>query len=118
MSNDGPQMDVDQNLFDARENSPASMRVIAEELRSQLDGLLGGGGKPNSDAISGCGLSGAEIGTWNDAMIFAGTVGSSAAGTKFAEVYTKFVNAYKDVVEAIETSADNHDRARRTNEGG
>ncbi|TMR96079.1 hypothetical protein [Nonomuraea basaltis] len=112
-------LSVDHNLFDARENSPSSMRVVAQELRGSLDGLLGKGGQPNGDIaqISGCGLSGNQIGMWDDALALATTVGSSNAGVKFAEVYQNFVDAYQKVVEAVEASADSHDRARRENEG-
>ncbi|SDH82056.1 hypothetical protein [Nonomuraea jiangxiensis] len=117
MSNNGPGIHVDPHLFDARENSPSSMRAIANELRSSLNGMLGDGRRPNSDEITGCGLSGSQIGQWDDAVRFSSQVGSSNAGRKFAEVYGRFVQAYQEVCEAIEASADNLDRARRANEG-
>ncbi|HEX4814462.1 MAG TPA: hypothetical protein VFV66_17100 [Nonomuraea sp.] len=110
----------DGSLFDARENSPFSMRVIAQELRASLDAMLGQGERPNGNINQlsvGNELSAAQIGQWDDALALASAVGSSNAGRKFADVYQKFIEAYQDVVEAVEASADNHDRARRENEG-
>lgn len=118
---------VDPHLFDgggaARENSPSQMRAIATELRSSLDAMLGNGERPNGNVnqitpSAGGGLSTSHIGVWNDAAALASTVGSDNAGRKFAEVYQRFIDAYQKVVEAVEASADNHDRARRANEGG
>ena len=114
-------LSVDPNLFgDGRENSPVGIRAIAQELRINLDAMLGGGERPNGNVnqISTDGeLSASQIGQWDDAQALASTVGSSNAGRKFAEVYQKFIEAYQSVVEAVEASADNHDRARRANEG-
>lgn len=116
------ELPVDPGLFDGegRENSPSSIRAIAEELRSSLDAMLGGGERPNGNInqiTTDCTFSAAQIGQWPDAVALATTVGSSNAGTKFAEVYQKFIEAYQSVVEAVEISADSHDRARGANEG-
>jgi hypothetical protein len=110
---------VDPNLFEAREHSPYAMRAIAQQLRDNLDALLGSGGHPNGDIkdLSAEGLSTSQLGEWHDARALAATVGSQNAGTKFAEVYQKFIDAYEKVVEAVEASAKNHDQARRENEG-
>lgn len=119
---------VDPTLFDgggggsAREHSPAQMRAIATELRVGLDAMLGRGTRPDGNIhqltpSDGYGLSTAQIGVWNDAAALASTVGSDNAGRKFAEVYQRFIDAYQKVVEAVEVSAANHDKARRANEG-
>ncbi|MCK2221292.1 hypothetical protein MF672_046940 [Actinomadura sp. ATCC 31491] len=113
---------VDGHLFDgdARENSPQAIRAVAQELRIGYEAMLGHSERPNGniDQLSKGGeLSAAQIGQWNDALALAATVGSHNAGAKFAEVYQKFIDAYRDVVEAVETSAENLDRARRGNEG-
>ncbi|GAA4518912.1 MULTISPECIES: hypothetical protein [Nonomuraea] len=123
----GAELPVDPNLFDARENSPASMRVIAQELRASLEAMLGNGERPNGNvnqiatgdrpADEEIPLTTSQIGQWNDASALAATVGSQNAGQKFAEVYQKFIDAYRDVVEAVEASAANHDGARQANEG-
>ncbi|MEW9546975.1 hypothetical protein [Nonomuraea sp. NPDC050783] len=115
-------LSADAHLFDgeARENSPQAIRAVAQELRAGLDAMLGNGERPNGNInqlSKGGELSAAQIGEWNDALALAATVGSSNAGAKFAEVYQKFIDAYKSVVEAVEASAENLDRARRENEG-
>jgi hypothetical protein len=110
----------DGRLFDERENSPSSMRAIAQELRGGLDGMLGRSERPNGNInqlSTGGELSSAQIGQWEDALALASAVGSSNAGRKFADVYQRFIEAYQGVVEAVEASADNLDRARRENEG-
>ncbi|QYC38719.1 hypothetical protein Nocox_05460 [Nonomuraea coxensis DSM 45129] len=115
----------DKSLFegddgDARENSPQAIRNIAKELRTAYEAMLGKGGRPNGN-INQLGtdneLGAAQIGQWPDALALADTVGSHNAGVKFAEVYQKFIDAYKNVIEAVELSAENLDRARRGNEG-
>jgi|SRR5690606_13243420 len=107
---------------DERHNSPTSMRAIAEELRIALDAMLGkserSNGNINQITTDADGLTTEHIGKWDDARALASTVGSDNAGVKFAEVYQKFIDAYESVVEAVEASADNHDAARRANEGG
>ncbi|WP_188191148.1 hypothetical protein [Nonomuraea sp. SYSU D8015] len=107
-------------MTDARENSPSGMRLVAQELRGAFDAMMGRGERPNGNINqidTGNELSATQIGRWSDAETLAKVVGSSNAGLKFAEVYDKFIKAYEDVVKAVELSADNHDRARRTNEG-
>jgi hypothetical protein len=118
---------VDPNLFEARENSPSSMRVIAQELRASLNAMLGNSERPNGNvnqiatgdrpSNEEIPLTTAQIGEWFDASALAETVGSQNAGKKFADVYQKFIDAYESVVEAVEASAANHDRARQANEG-
>ncbi|HLU70637.1 MAG TPA: hypothetical protein VKZ82_00530 [Nonomuraea sp.] len=118
---------IDSGLFDERENSPSDIRAIAEELRINLEAMLGNGGRPNGNVNqistaseptdSDIPLTTTHIGSWPDASALAETVGSHNAGKKFAEVYQKFIDAYTSVVEAVEASADNHDGARVANEG-
>ncbi|MGW0801880.1 hypothetical protein [Nonomuraea sp. NPDC002799] len=114
---------IDPHLFDdgtGRENSPSQMRAIATELRINLDAMLGHSERPNGNVkqiSTEGGLTAAQIGQWNDALALASTVGSHNAGKKFADVYTKFIEAYQSVVEAIEASAANHDKSRRASEG-
>ncbi|MEV5889882.1 hypothetical protein [Nonomuraea fuscirosea] len=120
MSDNAPEMNVDPKLFDARENSPSSMRVIAEELRSTFDALMGKSERPNGNVnqiYKGGELSRAEFGQWNDATRLAALLGSDNAGRKFVEVYEKFIEAFEKVADAVEASAANHDKARRENEG-
>ncbi|TMR05731.1 hypothetical protein ETD86_52970 [Nonomuraea turkmeniaca] len=113
---------ADTGLFDERYNSPKAIRTIAEEMRANLDALLVESERERLDLTlnqlsSGSDLTTEHLGTWSDAQTFARTVGSENAGAKFGEVYRKFISAYQKVVEAVEISADNHDRARRENEG-
>ncbi|MEO3873650.1 hypothetical protein ABGB18_32980 [Nonomuraea sp. B12E4] len=115
-------LQVNPYLFDddGREHSPSTMRAIAVEMRSGLDAMLGRGERPNGNInqiSTGSELSTAQIGQWSDAQALALTIGSSNAGRKFADVYQRFIEAFESVVEAIEANADNHDRARRENEG-
>ncbi|MEV0617183.1 hypothetical protein AB0I81_27945 [Nonomuraea sp. NPDC050404] len=105
----------------ARENSPSGMRAVAEELRASHGAMTGKGERPNGNVnqiYTGNEVSTAQIGTWPDAAALAAAVGSNNAGAQLAMVYNQFITAYQDVVKAVEASADSHDKARRTNEGG
>ncbi|MEV5495080.1 hypothetical protein AB0M50_06730 [Nonomuraea fuscirosea] len=120
MSENAPEMKVDPNLFDARENSPSSMRVIAQELKSTYNALNGKSERPNGNVHQihrGGEVSTAQFGQWNDATRLAAVLGSDNAGRKFVEVYEKFIKAFEEVADAVDASAQNHDAARRTNEG-
>ncbi|MBT2224520.1 hypothetical protein [Nonomuraea sp. NEAU-A123] len=117
---------VDPDLFDAgagREHSPTAMRAIADELKSYLGGMQGPGSAEGytSGSVNGildhCQLSEAQIGTWHDASAFSSTVGSNSGGKKFAQVYKEFIDAYKDVIAAVEASAANHSAGDQANEG-
>ncbi|NRQ39078.1 hypothetical protein HII36_45740 [Nonomuraea sp. NN258] len=115
---------VDTELFDEgpeRYHSPTSIKAIATELRITLDALEGKGTRlgGNVNAImDGNQLSSAQIGAWDDAVALSASVGSANAGRKFVEVYQKFIDAYRDVVEAVEASAASHAEAAKANEGG
>jgi hypothetical protein len=117
---------VDPELFDSgsgREHSPSTMRSIAEELKSYLGGMTGPGSDEGytSGSVNGildhCQLSEAQIGTWHDASAFSRTVGSNSGGKKFAQVYNEFIDAYKQVIAAVEASAKNHKDGDEANEG-
>ncbi|MEV0196943.1 hypothetical protein [Nonomuraea sp. NPDC050691] len=118
---------VDPDLFDgggAREHSPSTMRKIAQELRtavSALEGTGSAGGQATGSVKAlhdHCQLTEAQIGTWHDASAFASTVGKNSGAQKFADVYAAYIQALKDVIDAIEANAANHAAADVASEGG
>ncbi|MFD1542264.1 hypothetical protein [Nonomuraea guangzhouensis] len=126
MEGDQDPLYIDPDLFDSgpgREHSPTQMRAIAEELKSYLGGMTGPGSAEGytNGSVNGildhCQLSEAQIGTWHDASAFSRTVGANSGGKKFAQVYQEFIDAYKDVIAAVEASAANHSAGDKANEG-
>ncbi|MEV0148079.1 MULTISPECIES: hypothetical protein [unclassified Nonomuraea] len=117
---------VDPDLFDGgeREHSPSTMRTIAQELRTAVSALEGPGSAEGYTTGSvkaifdHCQLTEAQIGTWHDASAFAQTVGKSSGAQKFADVYSQYIQALKDIIAAIEANAANHAAADVATEGG
>jgi hypothetical protein len=99
--------------LDVSEFDPTTMRSIANHMRTCIPGMDGPGTPEGSLASirDHCQLTEAQLGQWNTARAFSQTVGAPSGGKKFEKVYQEFVEAYKNVIAAIEASADNLDKA-------
>jgi hypothetical protein len=101
---------------DGRVHSPSTMRAIAGVLTEHLETMEQPG--VAGPALTAVQLDAAQFGAWVDATIFGATAGKDSAGQKLGQVRSEFVQAYKDVIAAIQASAGNHAEADTRNEGG
>lgn len=103
---------------DGRVHSPSAMRSLAQTLGEHLTAMQGAPSSGSVDNFKGeVQVATNQFGEWNDAKVFGSVAGKDSAGTKFEKAYTDFVNAYKNVVAAVEASAGNHKGADDANEG-